>query len=74
LPCFEGDERVVELEPVSEYEATVGDLDVVTLGLRREEELVSQRLILEQEAMIGRDENVGGVGASQLLHQIDDVS
>ena len=34
----------------------------------------AQRLVLEQEAVVSRDEDVGGVGVGQLLHQVDDVA
>ncbi len=57
-----------------EHEARVDDLDVVALRLGRQEERVGQRLVLEQEAVVGRDEDVGGVGIGQLLHQVDDVA
>ena len=30
--------------------------------------------VLEQEAVVSRDEDVGGVGAGQLLHEVDDVA
>ena len=57
-----------------EHVAPVGDHDVVALRLGGEEELVGQRVVLEQEAVVGGDEDVGGVGVRGLLHQVDDVA
>ena len=57
-----------------QHVAPVDDLDVVALRLGRQEERVGQGLVLEQEAVVGRDEDVGGVGVGQLLHEVDDVA
>ena len=61
----EGRECVVELEAATQYVAAVLDLDLVALGLRRQEERRGQGAVLEQEAVVGRDEDVGGVGAGE---------
>ena len=74
LGGVEGCEGVVDLEAMPQHVAPVDDLDVVALRLGRQEERVGQGLVLEQEAVVGRDEDVGGVGAGQLLHEVDDVA
>ena len=74
LRRVERGEGVVDLEAVPEDVAAVDDQDVVALRLRRQEERVGQRLVLEQEAVVGGDEDVGGVGVRDLLHQVDDVA
>ena len=40
-------------------------------GCVGQEELLGQGLVLEQEAVVGGDEDVGGVGVRRLLHQVD---
>lgn len=76
-PDLHGVERIecdVHLQAVPENVAAVDDLDVVALWLSREKERVSECFFLEQESMVSGDENVRGVGAGQLLHEIDDVA
>ena len=43
-------------------------------GCLGEEELLRQRFVLEQEAVVGGDEDVGGVGVRRLLHQVDQLA
>src|SRR5271156_3786447 len=67
-------ERDVDLEAMPEDVASVDYFDVITLWLCREVERVGEGVVLEQESMVGRDEDVRGVGVGQLLHEVDDVA
>lgn len=60
-------------QAMTEDVAAVGDQDVVALRLLRKEELVGQPCVLEQEAVVGGHEDVGGVSRKRRGNPRSDV-
>src|ERR1700733_2172901 len=70
----QGLERWVVLQPAAENVAAIGDLDLVALRERRQVKSVRERRILEQEAVVSRDEDIRRVRVRQSFNQVDQLA
>ena len=69
----EAPQAMIALQTVPEDETPVAEKDRVTLDLRRGEVALLDRPVLVDEAMIGRHDQVAGVGAVELFDDPDDL-